>query len=1065
MNAREQTSEDASLNAEHPWLGLVSFTEGLSSYFHGREEEVAELARRVQRKTLTILFGQSGLGKTSILNAGVVPRLRGQGFCPVYVRIDYADAAPSPSEQIKQAILRETRAHGQWTQVGIATEGESLWEFLHHRDDVLQDADGKPVLPLLIFDQFEELFTLAQADESGRAKAALFVADLADLVENRAPKALEARMLEDDAVAEAFDFSRNDYRVLIALREDYLAPLEGLKSQMPSITQNRMRLAPMTGTQAMAAVRGPGGHLVSEEVAAAIVRFVAGGAELANAEVEPSLLSLICKELNDARLEKGQREISVDLLAGSHAAILSDFYERALADQPASLRAFIEDVLLTESGYRENVAEERVRREFAAAGAAPDALPLLVNRRLLRIEERLDLRRVELTHDVLCSVVSASREARREREARERAEQELAAQQQRARDARRQLRRARRIAAVCIVLTIGALGASAYAYWSSQRAEAAEAMANASRSQAEGLLTFLLDDFYQELEPLGRLDIVLQLSQRAVDYYKNLPPELRNHDTERNYALALLRHGATLQSQNLSKESAAPLDEAYTRLQSMYDGGDHSEMTTTGLATALRVKARHAVQDGSATNGIKDAQRAVDLLRGPATAPGASRSLRLSYGQMLQFLGYTQNRAAELAPAVVNDREAQALALSLLENHTDDERAQYLFISVSPWLVESLSEAGRKDEAMQAAQEGLERANALLRVRPGHRSALAARAVINSYLAGIVGENMQLQRSMEYNRASITDWINITGNDPSNGSAWNNLSVGYFGLYAALNEAGRMHEAIQALAQAQEAIERTPETTFTLINLRFWYAIHALALADMGDSAGAQKSLQGLHQKGEALLASDPSPKRRAGVACLNAGTDLGLKLILDDTTGSLQPAQAALAAVRAFEIKGAGDSLRRLTCEGASGMSLVEALFRQGHLAEAEQAAATSLASYKPEFMGNFERRRDASDFGTWLALAQARQDKLDAARASLAPVLQLHQSLVAKSQEDAYERFELARATFVQALTEPAQRGALLARSLALFKALPGEMRALRSVQLWQGWAQAEQRGKAGA
>ena len=51
------------LDAQHPWLGLASFTEQTRGYFHGREEEVAELGRRVQRKLLTVLFGQSGLGK------------------------------------------------------------------------------------------------------------------------------------------------------------------------------------------------------------------------------------------------------------------------------------------------------------------------------------------------------------------------------------------------------------------------------------------------------------------------------------------------------------------------------------------------------------------------------------------------------------------------------------------------------------------------------------------------------------------------------------------------------------------------------------------------------------------------------------------------------------------------------------------------------------------------------------------------------------------------------------------------------------------------------------------
>ena len=332
-----------SVDALHPWLGLASFTEETRGYFFGREEEVAELCRRVQRKQLTILFGQSGLGKTSILRAGIVPRLRPEGYCPVYVRIDYSPESPVPTEQIKQAIFRATHAAGAWTQPGTAVTGESLWEFLHHRDDVLRDESGKTLIPLLIFDQFEELFTLAQSDDFGRQRAAQFIEDLADLVENRAPKALEEMMDRDESAVERFDFTRSDYRILIALREDYLAHLEGLKGGMPSISQNRMRLARMTGAQALSAVQKPGGKLVSEEVAASIVRFIAGGAELANAEVEPALLSLICRELNNARIAQGRSEISADLLAGSRDTILTDFYERALADQPAGVRQFIEE--------------------------------------------------------------------------------------------------------------------------------------------------------------------------------------------------------------------------------------------------------------------------------------------------------------------------------------------------------------------------------------------------------------------------------------------------------------------------------------------------------------------------------------------------------------------------------------------------------------------------------------------------------------------------------------------------------------------------------------------------
>src|ERR1700760_3454508 len=147
---------DTTVDARNPWLGLASFTEETREYFHGREEEVAELARRVQRKLLTVLFGQSGLGKTSILRAGLVPRLRAQGYCPVYVRVDYGRDAPEPAEQIKEAI-RRARAEAAGTPASN-TNTESLWEFLHHREAA---ADSSSQIPLLIFDQFEEIFTLA----------------------------------------------------------------------------------------------------------------------------------------------------------------------------------------------------------------------------------------------------------------------------------------------------------------------------------------------------------------------------------------------------------------------------------------------------------------------------------------------------------------------------------------------------------------------------------------------------------------------------------------------------------------------------------------------------------------------------------------------------------------------------------------------------------------------------------------------------------------------------------------------------------------------------------------
>ncbi len=558
-------AEDASaVDRQHPWLGLASFTEETRSYFHGREEEVAELARRVQRKLLTILFGQSGLGKTSILRAGLVPKLRPQGLLPglcshrLLARVAAALGADQAGDLPRDAGLGNLDAIRAWR-----SRASRCGSSCTTATTSCKDADGRTLVPIVIFDQFEEVFTIAQGDAFGRDRAAQFLADLADLVENRPPRALEARLDEDDSAIDRFDFTRADYRILIALREDYLAHLEGLKGMMPSITQNRMRLARMTGRRRSRLSRGLAGELVSEEVAEAIVRFVAGGAELRNAEVEPALLSLVCRELNNARIAQGRSEISADVLAGSRDTILGEFYERALADQPEAVRKVIEDHLLTESGYRESLAEERLQKLLAVAGAAPGTMAKLVDRRLLRVEERLDVRRVELTHDVLTGVVKASRDVRLEREAREDAERKLAAQRER--EVATQARAGARAADRRRLRGAGGagVGSAVYGYFATERAKAAEAkseetrlMAEQARGEAEKLIVYLLDDFQLELAPVGRLDIVAELAKRAIDYYNGLPAALRTPQSERNRALALVRYGSVLRTQGARTKAA-----------------------------------------------------------------------------------------------------------------------------------------------------------------------------------------------------------------------------------------------------------------------------------------------------------------------------------------------------------------------------------------------------------------------------------------------------------------------------------------------------------------------------
>jgi tetratricopeptide (TPR) repeat protein len=1060
MNAQPQPPPGAAVDDRNPWLGLASFTEETRRYFFGREEEVAELARRVQRKLLTVLFGQSGLGKTSILRAGLVPRLRAQGYCPVYVRIDYARGAPEPSDQIKQAIADAARGAGQWTQVGVAAPDESLWEFLHHRDDVLRDGSGTTLIPLLIFDQFEEIFTLAQSDDFGRERAARFIADLADLVENRPPKLLEARLEEDDTAAERFDFGRSDYRVVIALREDYLAPLEGLKSAMPSITQNRLRLAPMTGQQALAAVLQPGKGLVSEEVAAAIVRFVAGGAEIANAEVEPSLLSLICRELNDARVAEGRSDISLDLLAGSHASILSNFYERSLADQPPAVRRVIEEQLLTASGYRENIAEERVLSAFAAAGAAPGTLAVLVNRRLLRIEERLDVRRVELTHDVLCGVVKASRDARHEREARETTERLLAEQRERELAARRALVRARQVASICGVLALGAIVAAVLAVLSTQRARRAEHLAEQTRLEAEQaragaerLLGYMSDDFARELESFGRLDVMAEFSKRQIDYFHALPEAQRGPETTRNAALAMVHYARAQRVLGELDTAGANAAEAVGLLEHLQAAGDKSEATTIALSRSLTMQSMVLDVRNDAA-GPKLTQRAAALLQPLAAAPGASTAVRRVYAGVVQRIGYEQLIENQNEDAARSERQAMELLKQLGARDVSNVDTATDYAEAAAWLITALQNLGRNEEARSIGQDALGITDQVLAQRPGYRLALHGAQVIGTVLAGISINELNPAEALRTGVRDEQVAHTLVSLDPKSTVSTNNLGVIEQMLGDSVWAEGRLRDAVPYYKNMREdfaAAATAGASQIILYGYQVEYGVSQYAV--LGDFDLAETSLTTLPSFA-AKLQETKSPIGGAAVL-FGALADSGSAMIALEREQLPQARDAsakAVTALQALHPQPGFEDAQSYVCLFTAGDIAGRASYELGDYAAAEKYERLAVSARQKYLTDAVSDRRDLMIKSTWLAMAIARQGRLTEATQIIAPAVSFQRQLMQHNHGDQWLPYELAGALYVEALTAPAQRQALLHEAGSLLDAEPATIRALHDTRQWR-------------
>ncbi|HVF72613.1 MAG TPA: hypothetical protein VM940_13475 [Chthoniobacterales bacterium] len=414
------------LDAQHPWPSLHAFTQQHHAFFRGRTRETGELVRRIRREVLTVLFGVSGLGKTSLLQAGVFPALTQSDYVPILIRLDHEAADVDVVGQVKAAVARELTLRAPGAGPSFPA-GESLWGIFHRRDAGLLRRGEQHLQVVLVFDQFEEIFTRWLGSPEAESNRRHFLSELASLVENRPPEELKTRLERDASIVSNYDFASENCRIVISLREDFLPHLEDLKARLPSIMDNRFRLSPMDQEQALEAILGPGGEIVEEPVAREIISFLSARpdddpqpqAQQGRIEIDPALLSLICSELNAQRIAEKLPRITSELLHGRSHRILDEFYLRCFEFLPETqreaARAFVEDRLLTPAGHRGILAMETARAELGAAGVDREAIPQLVHRRLLQVDERHRLERVELAHDVLTKVVTQHRDRRHER--------------------------------------------------------------------------------------------------------------------------------------------------------------------------------------------------------------------------------------------------------------------------------------------------------------------------------------------------------------------------------------------------------------------------------------------------------------------------------------------------------------------------------------------------------------------------------------------------------------------------------------------------------------------------
>lgn len=258
-----------------------------------------------------------------------------------------------------------------------------------------------------------------------------------------------------------------------------------------------------------------------------------------------------------------------EVVGDSLAQVLQDYYQKTMTGVPETVRIFIEDKLLTPSGYRDSRPLDDAVQQHGIARAE---LQRLVERRLLRIEERAGVPRVEISHDRLTGAIQASRDARRTavaaREARER-EHQLR---------RRMTRRAGLALVAGLALAAGVWG------WSQQR-EARQHAANEAeaRRQLLAMADLAGGELADRLEPIGRLHVLDPLIEGMESLFARYRPAREDAAWNQLLARFLTQKASALAGRGRYTAACAALRDALA-----LPGGLAPAAATTGRTRLMR---------------------------------------------------------------------------------------------------------------------------------------------------------------------------------------------------------------------------------------------------------------------------------------------------------------------------------------------------------------------------------------------------------------------------------------------------------------------------------------------
>lgn len=399
---------------ENPWAGLSPYADPLKMRnplrFYGREDEAIDLFKLIEESIVTTLYGKSGIGKTSLLNAGVFPILRQNDYAPLSIRFTSdKNGTETFAEQITQLLNKSfdgKSGNNSYETINVVPENlnpeseDYLWSFFARRRFI--NSDGKTIFPVLILDQFEENI------RTNRDKSSLLLKQMAYM-------STRQNMLKDTYVDNKYYTYNYNFRFVISIREDDLFRLEDILNvnYLTALRNGRYRLQNLNRENARLIVEKVGEEFILQEDAEKISdRIIAVSKAKDDGLIQTNVISLVCSRLYNLVSKDERRKITLeDTEKYLSEDPFEEYYTTAIKKLSEGEKRFIETSFVSTDGRRNLLQEFTLQRYIKSHRSLIDGETPIFHIIQISSDESL----VELIHDGLCSTVLKHRTIRLEK--------------------------------------------------------------------------------------------------------------------------------------------------------------------------------------------------------------------------------------------------------------------------------------------------------------------------------------------------------------------------------------------------------------------------------------------------------------------------------------------------------------------------------------------------------------------------------------------------------------------------------------------------------------------------